>query len=79
MAVWDNRSTAHVAPTDVYETDFNRQLYRVTLVGAPLVGYHTGQPSKLLEGSPILSVEEELAAIENFNAEELYRGAKPSL
>ena len=38
IAMWDNRSTAHLAPEDIFETDFDRQLYRVTLVGDIPVG-----------------------------------------
>lgn len=38
IAMWDNRATAHLAPEDIFETDFDRQLYRVTLVGAVPVG-----------------------------------------
>src|SRR5436305_11103559 len=59
IAFWDNRSTSHLAPTDIFESDFDRQLYRVTLVGKPLVGVD-GQPSKSIEGVPILSAAEEL-------------------
>jgi Taurine catabolism dioxygenase TauD, TfdA family len=59
IAFWDNRSTVHLAPTDIFESDFDRQLYRVTLVGKPLVGVD-GRPSKSIEGVPILSAAEEL-------------------
>jgi alpha-ketoglutarate-dependent taurine dioxygenase len=59
LAMWDNRSTSHLAPTDIFESDFDRQLYRITLVGQPLVGVD-GKPSRSIEGLPILSVEEEL-------------------
>jgi len=59
IAFWDNRSTAHLAPRDIFESDFDRQLYRVTLVGEPLVGVD-GQPSRSLEGRPILSAADEL-------------------
>jgi taurine dioxygenase len=59
IAFWDNRSTAHLAPTDIFESDFDRQLYRITLVGEPLVGVD-GKPSKSIEGLPILSAAEEL-------------------
>ena len=38
IAMWDNRATAHLAPEDVFETSFDRQLYRVTLVGDVPVG-----------------------------------------
>ena len=33
IAFWDNRSTAHLAPRDIFQSDFDRQLYRITLVG----------------------------------------------
>lgn len=55
VAFWDNRSTAHLAPTDIFDTDFDRQLYRVTLVGDVPVGVD-GTPSTSLEGDPILAV-----------------------
>ncbi len=61
IAMWDNRSTAHLAPSDIFETDFDRQLYRITLVGDVPVGVD-GQPSVALKGAPILAVEQELAA-----------------
>jgi taurine dioxygenase len=38
IAIWDNRATAHLAPEDIFETDFDRQHYRVTLVGDIPVG-----------------------------------------
>jgi alpha-ketoglutarate-dependent sulfate ester dioxygenase len=59
IAFWDNRSTAHLAPRDIFQSDFDRQLYRITLVGEPLVGVD-GQPSKSIEGVPIRSAAEEL-------------------
>jgi alpha-ketoglutarate-dependent sulfate ester dioxygenase len=59
IAFWDNRSTSHLAPTDIFQSDFDRQLYRITLVGQKLVGVD-GQPSKAIEGLPILSAAEEL-------------------
>jgi alkyl sulfatase len=59
IAFWDNRSTSHLAPTDIFQSDFDRQLYRITLVGQPLVGID-GQSSKAIEGLPILSAAEEL-------------------
>jgi len=60
IAFWDNRSTCHLAPTDIFQSDFDRQLYRITLVGEPLVGVD-GSRSSSIEGDPILSVETELA------------------
>ena len=71
VAVWDNRSTAHVAPTDIYATDFNRQLYRVTLLGEPLEAYSNGEPSVLLEGEPIMTVEDELEAMARWNSSDV--------
>ena len=38
VAIWDNRATAHLAPEDIFDTDFDRQLYRITLVGDIPVG-----------------------------------------
>ncbi len=38
VAIWDNRATAHLAPEDIFETNFDRQLYRITLVGDIPVG-----------------------------------------
>ncbi|MEK9826810.1 MAG: TauD/TfdA family dioxygenase [Rhodospirillales bacterium] len=60
IAMWDNRSTAHLAPTDIFESDYDRQLYRVTLVGDVPVGTD-GEHSISLQGQPILSVQDELA------------------
>jgi len=59
IAFWDNRSTSHLAPTDIFQSEFDRQLYRITLVGQPLVGVD-GRPSVAIDGLPILSVENEL-------------------
>jgi taurine dioxygenase len=59
IAFWDNRSTSHLAPTDIFQSDFDRQLYRITLVGQPLVGVD-GRPSRAIEGLPVLSAAEEL-------------------
>jgi alpha-ketoglutarate-dependent taurine dioxygenase len=52
IAFWDNRTTAHLAPTDIYDLDFDRQLYRTTLVGDVPVG-PDGRASIALEGSPV--------------------------
>jgi taurine dioxygenase len=60
IAMWDNRSTAHLAPTDIFESNYDRQLYRVTLVGEVPVGID-GKQSISLQGQPILSVQDELA------------------
>jgi len=59
IAFWDNRATSHLAPTDIFASDFDRQLYRITLVGEPFVGVD-GRKSVSIEGFPILSVDHEL-------------------
>lgn len=50
LAFWDNRSTVHLAPSDL-TTDHDRRLYRVTLVGDVPVG-PDGRPSVALDGEP---------------------------
>jgi alpha-ketoglutarate-dependent sulfate ester dioxygenase len=50
IAFWDNRSTVHLAPTDL-TLDHDRRLYRVTLVGDVPVG-SDGRPSVALDGEP---------------------------
>jgi taurine dioxygenase len=62
VAFWDNRSTAHLAPRDIFASDFDRQLYRVTLVGQTLVGVD-GRESVAIEGGPVLSAAEELRGL----------------
>ena len=52
VAFWDNRSTAHLAPRDIFATDFDRQFWRVTLMGEVPVGVD-GNPSVAIEGEPI--------------------------
>ncbi|GAB7539953.1 TauD/TfdA dioxygenase family protein [Burkholderia sp. 22PA0099] len=52
LAFWDNRSTAHLAPTDIFDLDFDRQLYRTTLVGDVPVG-PDGRASVAIEGTPV--------------------------
>jgi taurine dioxygenase len=54
IAFWDNRSTAHLAPRDIFDADFDRQFYRVTLVGDVPVGVDAS-PSKSIEGEPIVA------------------------
>ena len=61
LVVWDERSTTHRAPTDIYSSGAERQLYRTTLVGRELTGLN-GSTSKIVEGEPMLSCEEELAS-----------------
>lgn len=55
VAFWDNRATSHLAPRDIFDSDFDRQFYRVTLVGDVPVGVD-GKPSSALEGDPIAAV-----------------------
>jgi taurine dioxygenase len=52
VAMWDNRATSHLAPEDVFETDFDRQLYRVTLLGDVPVGVD-GVASRPIVGEAI--------------------------
>ena len=52
IAFWDNRATQHQAIRDVFASDFEREFYRVTLMGSIPVGID-GQPSKHLAGEPI--------------------------
>jgi alpha-ketoglutarate-dependent sulfate ester dioxygenase len=54
IAFWDNRATAHLAPNDIFDLDFDRQLYRVTLVGEVPENVH-GEKSRILEGDPVLA------------------------
>ncbi|MGD0106367.1 MAG: TauD/TfdA family dioxygenase [Rhodopila sp.] len=51
IAFWDNRTTSHLAPRDIYSLDFDRQLYRITLRGDVPVGVD-GRPSTAIEGEP---------------------------
>jgi alpha-ketoglutarate-dependent sulfate ester dioxygenase len=52
IAFWDNRATAHLAPTDIFDLDFDRQLYRTTLVGDVPVG-PDGRKSVAVQGTPV--------------------------
>jgi alpha-ketoglutarate-dependent taurine dioxygenase len=52
IAFWDNRTTAHLAPRDIYSLDFDRQLYRITLRGEVPVGVD-GRPSTAIKGEPL--------------------------
>lgn len=54
IAFWDNRSTAHLAPTDLNDLPHDRQLYRVTLVGDTPQGVN-GLTSEVLSGAPVLA------------------------
>lgn len=55
IAFWDNRATAHLAPRDIFDVDFERQFWRVTLMGEVPVGVD-GRPSTSVEGRPIAPV-----------------------
>jgi taurine dioxygenase len=61
IAMWDNRATSHLAPIDIFDSDFDRRLYRITLVGDVPVGVD-GRPSVAIKREPILAVETELTA-----------------
>ena len=52
IAFWDNRSTQHQAIRDVYDSDFEREFYRVTLNGEIPVGVD-GKSSNRIAGDPI--------------------------
>ena len=54
IAFWDNRSTVHLAPTDL-TTEHDRRLYRVTLVGDVPRG-PDGRPSIALDGDPFEAI-----------------------
>lgn len=49
VAFWDNRATAHLAPRDIFDSDFDRQFYRVTLLGDVPAGVDA-KPSRALQG-----------------------------
>jgi taurine dioxygenase len=55
VAFWDNRSTVHLAPSDL-TLDHDRRLYRVTLVGDVPVG-PDGRPSVARDGEPFEAIE----------------------
>ena len=61
IAFWDNRSTAHLAPRDIFDSDFDRQFYRVTLNGDVPRGVD-GNESIGIHGSPIRALEDTGAA-----------------
>ena len=55
IAFWDNRSTQHQAIRDLYDSDFEREFFRVTLNGTIPQGVD-GQPSNHLSGAPITPI-----------------------
>jgi len=54
VAFWDNRSACHLAPRDIFASDFDREFYRTTLVGDVPVGVD-GRSSTSLQGDPIVA------------------------
>ena len=55
VAFWDNRSTSHLAPRDIFDSDFEREFYRTTLMGDVPVGVD-GRASTAIEGNPIEAI-----------------------
>jgi alpha-ketoglutarate-dependent taurine dioxygenase len=51
VAIWDNRATSHLAPTDIEHLDLQRTLHRVTVIGDIPVG-PDGRESELVAGKP---------------------------
>jgi alkyl sulfatase len=51
VAVWDNRATAHLAPSDLDHLDVRRTLHRVTVIGDRPVG-PDGYTSQIVAGRP---------------------------
>lgn len=47
IAFWDNRSTIHLAPTDIFASDFDRQFYRVTLNGEVPIGVDGNRSTRI--------------------------------
>ena len=55
LAMWDNRAVVHCAPRDIYETEFDRQLYRITMLGDIPVGVD-GRRSVSISGESITPI-----------------------
>jgi taurine dioxygenase len=51
VAIWDNRATSHLAPTDLDHLDVQRTPHRVTVIGDVPVG-PGGRESELVAGKP---------------------------
>jgi len=51
VAIWDNRATSHLAPTDIEHLDVQRTLHRVTVIGEVPAG-PDGRESELVTGHP---------------------------
>jgi taurine dioxygenase len=54
LGVWDNRATAHLAPTDLDHLDVVRVLYRTTIEGDVPIGADGGS-SRSISGDPFLA------------------------
>lgn len=61
VAFWDNRATAHLAPSDLDHLNVQRTLHRVTLIGDRPVGVD-GRESELIAGKPFLAESAVVAA-----------------
>ena len=55
IAMWDNRSTTHLGPKDIINSQFPREIHRTTLMGDVPVGVD-GRKSTAIEGDPIRPV-----------------------
>lgn len=54
IAFWDNQATAHAPPFDIFDLEYDRQLFRTTLVGDVPVGVD-GRTSVAISGDPVLA------------------------
>jgi taurine dioxygenase len=52
VAIWDNRATAHLAPTDLAHLSVDRRMYRVTVAGPVPIGID-GIASRAVMGEPL--------------------------
>lgn len=52
VAIWDNRATAHLAPTDLDHVEVERRMHRVTVAGSVPVGV-SGNQSVGISGAPL--------------------------
>lgn len=60
IAYWDNRVTAHLAPTDLDHLDVDRTLHRLTLIGERPVG-PDGRESEIIAGKEFRAISEVVA------------------
>ena len=56
VAMWDNRATCHLAPRDIFDAEFDRLFFRVTLLGDTPKGVD-GKASVSIEGAPVPSTD----------------------